>query len=197
MQPGESAARAGIQAGDVVVRVNGQPVTPDQTASFLIANNAVGARIPIDIIRDGRPMRILATVAQRPTEDQLAALTGGTAGDDTVVGGAATVAPQQALGLSLQPLTPDLARASKLPATARGVIITAVDPSSDAAEQGLQRGDLIVTVNRQPVTTPAQVTAAVEAARRAGPHQRAAAGPARHRARSASSGSISPLVSAP
>ena len=168
VQPGEAAARAGIQAGDVVVRVNGQPVTPDQTASFLIANNAVGARIPIDIIRDGRAQRIVATVAQRPTEDQLAALAGGGQGQDTVADGAGPVAAQQALGLSLQPLTADIARASKLPATARGVIITAVDASSDASDQGLQRGDLIMSVNRQPVTTPAQVTAAVEAARRTG-----------------------------
>ena len=48
------------------------------------------------------------------------------------------------------------------------MIVAAVDPASDAAEQGLQRGDLIMTVNRQPVATPAQVTAAVETARRAG-----------------------------
>jgi serine protease Do len=168
VQPGEAAARAGIQAGDVVMRVNGQPVTPDQTASFLIANNAVGARIPIDIIRDGKPIRIVATVAQRPTEDQLAALTGGTPGGDAAPGVTVPVPTQQALGLSLQSLTPELATASKLPATARGVIITAVDPASDAADQGLQRGDLIVTVNRQPVTTPTQVSAAVESARRAG-----------------------------
>ena len=47
--------------------------------------------------------------------------------------------------------------ASRLPPAARGVIVTAVDPSSDAAEEGLQRGDLIMSVNRQPVTTPAQV----------------------------------------
>jgi serine protease Do len=168
VQPGEAAARAGIQAGDVVIRVNGQPVTPDQTASFLIANTAVGARIPIDIIRDGRQMRILATVAQRPSEEQLAALAGGGEAEDSVAGGGAPVRAQQALGLSLQPLTPELARAAKLPATARGVIIMSVDPSSDAAEEGLQRGDLIMSVNRQPVTTPAQVAAAVEAARRAG-----------------------------
>jgi serine protease Do len=168
VQPGEAAARAGLQAGDVVMRVNGQPVTPDQTASYLIANTSVGARIPIDIIRDGKPMRILATVAQRPTEDQLAALAGGNQGDDNVIGGTAPVPAQQALGLSLQPLTPELARATKLPPTARGVLVTAVDPSSDAAEQGLQRGDLVMSVNRQPVTTPAQVNAAVEAARKAG-----------------------------
>jgi len=168
VQPGEAAARAGLQAGDVVVRVNGQPVTPDQTASYLIANTSVGSRIPIDLIRDGRAMRVTATVGQRPTEEQLAALTGGDSGENPVVGGSGPAAPQQALGLSLQPLTPDLARGARLPATARGVIVTAVDPASDAAEEGLQRGDLIMSVNRQPVTSPAQVLAAVEAARRAG-----------------------------
>jgi serine protease Do len=48
------------------------------------------------------------------------------------------------------------------------VIITAVDPSSDASDEGLQRGDLIISVNNQAVTTPAQVVAAVDAARKAG-----------------------------
>ena len=168
VQPGEPAARAGIQQGDVIIRVNGQPVTPDQTASYLIANTTVGSRIPIDLIRDGRPVRVTATVGQRPTEEQLARLMGGESTDQGTGGATAPGRPQQALGLSLQPLTPELARAANLPPTARGVIITAVDPGSDAAEEGLQRGDLIVSVNRQPVTTPAQVLAAVEAARRAG-----------------------------
>jgi serine protease Do len=48
------------------------------------------------------------------------------------------------------------------------VIITAVDPNANAAEQGLQRGDLIISVNNQPVTLPVQVIAAVDAARKAG-----------------------------
>ena len=55
-----------------------------------------------------------------------------------------------------------------LPAGARGVVITAVDPNSDAAEKGFQRGDLILSVNNRAVTSPAQVVAAVDAARRAG-----------------------------
>jgi serine protease Do len=169
VQPGDPAARAGIQQGDVIVRVNGQEVTPDQTASFIIANISVGSRIPIDLIRDGRPMRVTATVGQRPTEDQLAKLVGGGADNDNALDSAGPAVPaQKALGLSLQPLSPELARSANLPATARGVIVTAVDPSSDASDEGLQRGDLIVSVNRQAVTTPAQVSAAVEAARRAG-----------------------------
>ena len=48
------------------------------------------------------------------------------------------------------------------------MIITAVDPNSDAADEGFQRGDLIISVNNQPVTSPAQVVAAVDAARKAG-----------------------------
>ena len=164
---GGPAARGGLQQGDVIVRVNGQPVTPDQTVSYLVANTPVGSRIPLDIIRGGRRQAVTVMVGERPTEDQLARLGGGGA---TAPGGSdntPAVAPQKALGLSLTPLTPDLARAANLPVTAHGVIITAVDPNSDASDDGLQRGDLIVSVNNQLVTSPAQVVAAVDAARRA------------------------------
>ncbi len=51
------AARGGLQQGDVIVRVNGQPVTPDQTVSYLIANTPVGSRVPLEIIRDGQACR--------------------------------------------------------------------------------------------------------------------------------------------
>ena len=166
--PGGPGARAGIQQGDVILKVNGQQVTPDQTVSFLIANTPVGSRVPLDIIRAGKRGTVTVQVGERPTEEQLAALSGGNQGTQGGTGGTSTVAPQQALGLSLAPLTPELARAANLPSTARGVIITAVDPGSDAAEEGLQRGDLVVSVNNQPVTTPAQVIAAVDAARKVG-----------------------------
>ena len=165
--PGAPGALAGLQQGDVIVKVNGQQVTPDATVSYLIANSAVGTRIPLEIIRNGRRATVTVTVAQRPTEEALAKLSGGGTNND---GGNAVVpnAPQRALGLSLTPLTPDLARAASLPASAHGVLITAVDPNANAAEQGLQRGDLIVSVNNQPVTSPAQVIAVVDAARKAG-----------------------------
>ena len=72
------------------------------------------------------------------------------------------------LGLSLQSLNEQIIRALNLPAATRGVVITSIDPSSDAAEKGIRRGDVILSVNRQAVTSPAQVLAAVDAARRAG-----------------------------
>jgi serine protease Do len=167
------AARAGLQQGDVIVKVNGQQVTPDQTVSYLVANAKVGSRIPIEIIRGaGTPNAkhgtVYVTLADRPTEEALLKIGGGDNGTqgDTGSGTTATAATKT-LGLSLAPLTPELARAANLPATARGVIVTGVDPNSDAAEEGIQRGDLIMSVNNQPVTTPAQVVAGVDAARKA------------------------------
>jgi serine protease Do len=166
--PGAPGARGGLAQGDVIVRVDGKPVTPDQTVSYLVANTPVGARIPLEIVRGGKHATVTITVGERPTEEQLAKLAGGGSSGSDGAPGSAPAAPQRALGLSLAPLTPDLARGANLPATAHGVIVTAVDPSSNAGEQGLQKGDLIVSVNNQPVTAPAQVVAAVDAARKAG-----------------------------
>jgi serine protease Do len=165
--PGGPGARAGLVQGDVIVKVNGQPVTPDQTVSYLVANTPVGSRVPLEIIRGGKRATVTVQVGERPTEEALARISGGGTGDQGVNGTSPT-SPQRALGLSLAPLTPELGRAANLPATARGVIITAVDPAASAAEQGLQRGDLIISVNNQAVANPAQVIAAVDAARKAG-----------------------------
>jgi serine protease Do len=166
--PGEAAARAGIQQGDVILRVGGREVTPDETVSYLIANTPVGTRVPLDIIRDGRRQTLTVQVGQRPTEEELAQQQGGGQNQDQALGQEAPVAPGTALGLSLQPVNPQIARALNLPEGTRGVVVTSVDPSSDAVEKGIRRGDVIISVNRQAVTTPAQVLAAVDAARRAG-----------------------------
>ncbi|MBV8908302.1 MAG: Do family serine endopeptidase [Sphingomonas sp.] len=165
--PNGPGARGGLVQGDVIVKVNGQQVTPDQTVSYLIANTPVGSRVPLEIIRGGKRATVTVQVGERPTEEALAKISGGGAGDQGDSSTSPTT-PQRTLGLSLTTLTPDLARAANLPSTVRGVIITAVDPNANAAEQGLQRGDLIMSVNNQPVSNPAQVIAAVDTARRAG-----------------------------
>lgn len=168
--PGQPAQRAGLQQGDVIVRVGGRDVTPDETASYLIANVTPGARVPIEVIRDGRRQTFTATVAQRPTEEELAKINGGTdqGSFDPNDSNQPAVPAGQALGLSLQPLTPEIARAVQVPPTTRGLVVTNVDPNSDAADKGLRRGDVVMSVNRQPVASTAQVSAAVDAARRAG-----------------------------
>jgi serine protease Do len=168
VQPGTPAAKAGLQQGDVIVRVNGRDVNPDQTVSYLVANASVGTRIPLEVIRNGRRQTINVTVSQRPTEEELAKQLGVEDNEQLAPENAPTTPGTTALGLQLQTLSPQIARALNLPTGARGVVIASVDPSSDAADKGLQRGDLIVSVNQQLVTNPTQVQAAVEAARRAG-----------------------------
>jgi serine protease Do len=167
VQPNEPAARAGIQQGDVILRVNNRDVNPDQTVSYIIANTPVGSKVPVELIRGGRRQTVTVTVGQRPTEEELARQLGNDTEPLTPENAPAT--PGNAvLGLQLQALNAQIARALNLPPTASGVVITQVDPNSDASEKGLQRGDLILSVNQQQVTTPAQVQAAVSAAQRSG-----------------------------
>lgn len=165
VQPGEPAAQAGLQQGDVVISVNGKEVNPDQTVSYLVANTPVGSRVPIEIIRNGRRMTIPVTVGQRPTEQELARQLDP---DEGAADSPEAAPASESLGLALAPITPQIARALNLEPGATGVVITGVSASSDAAQKGLQRGDVILAVQGQRVSTPAQVIAAVEAAKSAG-----------------------------
>jgi serine protease Do len=170
VEPGQGAAKAGIQAGDVIVKVNNRDVTPDETLSYIVARLPIGSRIPIELFRSGKKMTVTATLAERPTEEQLASIVGGNdnggLGDEDAQskGNAA----REALGLAVQGLTPDIARSLNVPAGTRGVVIGAVDPSSDAAGKGVQRGDVITSVNQAPVASAADLAGAVTAARTAG-----------------------------
>lgn len=166
VQPGDPADRAGIKQGDVIVSVNGKEVNPDQTVSYLVANVPVGSTVPIEVVRNGQHITLPVKVTQRPTEEALAKQLGqdDNSSPDSSQPGQSTTS----LGLTLQPMNPQIARALNLPAGTTGVVVTSVDSSSDAAEKGLQRGDVIVAIQGQKVTTPAQVSAAVAAAKKAG-----------------------------
>jgi serine protease Do len=178
--PGGPAARAGIQQGDVIVGVAGQPVTPDATLAYLLSQQRVGSRVAVEFIRGGQRRTVQVEVAQRPTDEELARQNGieqpdGVQDDDDANKPenerepAGTASARASLGLTLQSLTPAILQQLGIrDATVRGVVITATDPNSDAALKGLRAGDIILSINQAPTTTPEQVVAAVEAARRAG-----------------------------
>lgn len=168
--PGQAAEKAGIRQGDVIVRVNNQDVTPDQTLSFIVANVAPGSRIPVDLIRDGKRQTVSVTVGTRPPEEELAQQQfdpedNNSGPQDGETMGAAS------LGIAVTPLTPQIARSIGADANARGVVVLGVDASSDAAGKGLARGDLITTVNRTPVATAADVSRIVAQAKSGGAKQ--------------------------
>jgi serine protease Do len=168
VEPTGPAAKAGLRPGDVVTKVNGTNVTPDTTLSSLVAGVKPGGAAKLDIIRDGKPMSITATVSTRPPEDQLAV--GGNDDDNDGIpdGSGGTAQPSTgAIGITVQPLTPDIARSIGVDSTVQGVVVSSVDPSSDAAQK-LKRGDVITGVNATPVRTAADVAKAVAAAKAAG-----------------------------
>ncbi len=175
VEPGKGAALAGIQAGDVVLRVAGKEVSPEQTLSFIVANSAVGSRIPIDLMRDGKRMTLTATVGKRPSEEELAQQTfdpdqpqgqddnqfskGPKRQGDGVV--------ERALGLSVLPLNPTIARQLGASESTQGLVVSVVDPSSDAGAKGLQRGDIVLSANYKSVTSVADMETAVREAKTA------------------------------
>jgi serine protease Do len=170
VEPGEAAARAGIRQGDVIVSVNNRPVTPDNTLSYIVANTPVGSRVPIELIRDGRRQTLTAVVGERPPEDQLAAANGDDDDDATPGAGNSPGAQptRDSIGLGLQALTPEIARQLGIPATVRGLVVSSVDPASDAASEGIQRGDVIVSINQRQTLTVADAVGAINAAKAAG-----------------------------
>ena len=175
VEPNQGAAKAGLQPGDVVVRVDGKDVTPDQTLSFIVANTEPGKRIPIDLIRNGQRLTVQAVVGKRPSEEELAQQTfdpDAQQGDDNGFGGGqakpskpAGPVVQQALGIAAIPITPQIARQLGASEDTKGVVITAVDDSADAAAKGLQRGDIVLSANYKSVATAADLEAIVRQAK--------------------------------
>jgi len=155
----------------VIVKVNGKDVTPDSTLSFMVADLPVGSRVRLDVIRNGKPVALTATLAERPPEDQLAGASQDDNNDGTPDNGG-TNAPsssvRSALGLSLQTLTAQLDQQLGLPSGTHGVVVTGVDDSSDAAAKGLQPRDVITQIGQRPVANVAEAAAAVDAAKKAG-----------------------------
>ncbi|MCJ2186916.1 Do family serine endopeptidase [Novosphingobium beihaiensis] len=171
VEPNGAAAKAGIKAGDVIVKVGGKEVTKDQSLSYLVANTEPGSRIPIELIRSGRKMTVNATVAKRPSDKELAQSFSSNGDDDDNNPFNNPPAQQEqgdiekALGLSVTPLTPQIARQLGASDDTKGVVVVAVDPSSDAGQKGLSRGFIILSANGRDVTSEADLESAIKAAK--------------------------------
>jgi serine protease Do len=170
---GAGAARAGIQQGDVVITVNNQPVTPDQSLAYLVSNIAPGTRVPIELIRGGERRTVTVTVGERPTEEELAKLNGIEEEQEVTAPGETEQSTGQrsareSLGVTVQALTPEIARTLRLnDVNLKGLVVAGVNPSSDAGQK-LQVRDIILSINQRATRTPEEAAAVVAAARAAG-----------------------------
>jgi serine protease Do len=164
VEPGKGAEKAGIKAGDVIVSVAGQEVSPDQNLSSIVASQPIGSRVPIVLLRNGQRQTVTAVVGERPTEDELNSFAQQQDDDDfSQQDQNPGQAAQQALGISAIPLTPSIIRQLGVAADTRGIVITAVDGSTDAGAKGLRRGDVIISANNRPVASQAELDAQVKA----------------------------------
>ena len=172
VQAGQPAAAAGIKSGDVVLKVNGKDVTPDQTLSYIVANIKPGAQVPLEVVRNGKTLTIDATVGKRPSEEELAS-DSFNPDDNQDENPFDQSAPQtqgmteNALGLAVIPLTPQIARQLGAGENTKGVVVNAVDPNSDAGRKGLQRGDIVLSANYNDITSVAELEETIRTAKAA------------------------------
>lgn len=172
VEPGQAADKAGLKAGDVILRVDGQEVTPDQTLSYLVANIAPGKRVSLEMIRDGKRQTLNAMVGKRPSEEELAQqqmFDPDAEGMDENPGttqGSGVV--EEALGIKVIPLTPQIARQLGAADGTQGVVVAGVNPNSDAGAKGLQRGDIVLTANYKAMTQVGDLENAVRGAKSEG-----------------------------
>nr|WP_305956834.1 Do family serine endopeptidase [Aurantiacibacter sp. 219JJ12-13]MDP5260132.1 Do family serine endopeptidase [Aurantiacibacter sp. 219JJ12-13] len=155
VQPGEAAEGAGLQPGDVVIGVNGETVTPDNTLSRIVANIAPGTTVPLTFIRDGERRRVNLTVGRRPSEEELLQQNMFQNEDEAMpppdMPEDGDGLMEELLGIQAVEITPQIARQLGQPADTTGLAITAVAPTSDAARRGLSRGVMILSVNGNPI----------------------------------------------
>jgi serine protease Do len=166
--PGGPAARAGVAPGDVVVSVNGHPVTSGTEMTREVAKVHAGDPIHLDVFRAGKERTIDIVSGVRPSEDQLAQNGGMGSEDEGATPGASGEAARQVLGMALVPIDPAARQAYNIAPTTHGVLVQGVKGSSDAGDKGLRRGDVIVRAGDREVATAGDVNAAIGDWKKAG-----------------------------
>ncbi|MGP0091586.1 MAG: Do family serine endopeptidase [Xanthobacteraceae bacterium] len=146
-QTGSPAAKAGIESGDVITSLNGEPVKDARDLAKKIGSMAPGTAVKLSVIHQGAEKTVTLTLGQLPATRESRAEERDLPGSD--VG---------KLGLTLAPAT----------GGGPGVVITNIDPNGIAADQGFQPGDVILTVDGKTVGAPADVRKAVDDARKGG-----------------------------
>ena len=143
------ASRAGIEKGDIILSVNGKPVSDSSQLAMTVSLMQPGTSVNLKVLRDGADRNVTARLEEMPSESAKASSQTG----DTDTG---------MDGVSVEDVTARTARQLGLPADTSGVVVTNIDPASQAAANGLQRGDVIMEVNRKPVHNTADYDQAIK-----------------------------------
>jgi serine protease Do len=157
--PGGPAAKAGFEQGDIVTAINGQSVEDNRDLTRKVALVPSGQSATFTVVRQGKMQNLKADIGNRP-DDKVAA--------NTPIPASGPASTGNAMGLGLASLTPDARKTFNLSEATTGVLITKVDPNSDAADKGLQAGDVVQRIGGHTVHTPADVQSGVAEAQKGG-----------------------------
>ena len=153
---GSAADKAGMKRGDVITAIDGETVEDGNALRNKVAGTQPGTEITLTVLRGGDEIEIKATLdARTPRKSEKPEPASEKDKEEDAE-------PSGKMGLSLQPLTPELARRMNIPDEVKGLIVTDVDPGGPAAEKGIRRGDVIMEVNRKLVATLDDVRSALK-----------------------------------
>jgi len=163
VSPDSPAGQGGIRQGDIITSFNGKPVEQMRELPRIVAATEIGRKVPMDVLREGKPQTLDVTVGELAQQQQVAAA--GSSGDPRQ---SAPVESKKVLGLTLSPLTPGLREAFSINGDIEGIVVTEVGDRSPATERGIEAGDVIVEAGQEPVKTPEELDKRIQEARAQG-----------------------------
>ena len=147
---GAPAQKAGVQDGDILLSLDGQPITNVQLLLQKIGNAAIGKPITLEIIREGKSIKIPVVVLKRPNFDSQGRIIPEEGKPQAQEKPETPKGPIDWRGVRVRDLTPELSSQLAIE-NIEGIVIVNIDPHSPAAEAGLRRGDILMAINQTPV----------------------------------------------
>lgn len=157
VEEGKPAAKAGVQPGDVLIRVDAQPVRNTHDLIDYVSRKSPGEKVDIRLIRNGKEMTLTAKLLERPAGE------GDGEGEESPESEEEPV--KNKIGISLQELTPQAKRHYRIDDEIEGALVVGVKEVSPAADAGLNEGDIIMEVNGVKISTVAQLTREMQRAK--------------------------------
>jgi serine protease Do len=154
VSPNGPADKAGLEPGDIVIEFNGKSVRNRDDLVSSVVSTKPGSTVPVKVLRDKQERTLNLTVEELNLDtESTRADRGGRRPEEPEEEQAST-----GFGITMGPLTPDVMRRLRLPNDTEGVVVTGVEQGSPAFRAGLQRNDVILQVNRRPVSTPSEAS---------------------------------------
>ncbi len=147
--PGGPAAKAGVKIGDIVTEFNGKTVVDSNALVDMVVHTAPGTTVPMKIVRDAKPLSLNVKVEELNVDEELQQSQQPSQNEPD----AAPAPKETGFGMTIEPLTPQLARRLQVPAGRSGVVVSDMDARGAAALGGMAPGDVILTINGHAVAS--------------------------------------------